>query len=126
MDSLDPTFDSPGASDDWRTRARAALRRPLALAIFGVVMIGLIALLYLHQVAALASANDHLAALQAERARLERQDADQRARLGAVTNPAYVDERARALGLVPAPLGSALIVSINQATLSALRDGGQP
>ena len=126
MHTPDPAFDAPDAADDWRTRALATLRRPLALAIFGVAIIGLIALLYLHQVAALASANDRLAALQAEQARLERQDADQRARLGAVTSPAYVDEHARALGLVPAPLGSALIVSINQATLSALRDGGQP
>ena len=126
MHTPDPTLDSPDGPRDWRTRALAALRRPLALAIFGVVMIGLIALLYLHQVAALAAANDRLAALRAERTRLERQDADQRARLGVVTSPAYVDERARALGLVPAPLGSALIISINQATLSALRDGGQP
>ena len=126
MDTPDPTLDSPDGPGDWRMRALAALRRPLALAIFGVAMIGLIALLYLHQVAALAAANDRLATLRAEQAHLERQDADQRARLGAVTSPAYVDERARALGLVPAPLGSALIVSINQATLSALRDGGQP
>jgi cell division protein FtsB len=105
----------------WRTRALAALRSPLALALFGVLMIGLLAVLYLNEVAGVAAANDRLRALTAEQTRLARQDALLRERLGEYTSPAYIDRQARAMGLAPAPPGSALIIAIQTATGEAPR-----
>ncbi len=85
----------------WRERVTAALRRPIALALFGVVLLGLLAVIHLNQAAAIESANARLSALRDQQARLERQESLLQAQLGAVTSPTYIDQRARALGLVP-------------------------
>lgn len=99
-----------------RQRLMRALRSRLALALFGAALIGLLAVLYLNEVAAVGSANTRLQALNAEQTRLERQDAQLHQQLGAVTSPAYVDQHARALGLVPQAPGQAVALAVRAAT----------
>ena len=105
-----------------RQRVLHALRSRLALALFGAAMIGLLAVLYLNEVAAVAGANARLRTLNAEQARLERQDADLHQQLGTVTSPAYIDQHARALGLVPESPGQAVALAVRAATATG---GGQ-
>jgi len=105
----------------WHERALAALRRPIGFALVGIALVGLLAFLYLNQVAGVTRANTELRALQTEQTRLQREDAQLRARLGEVTSPAYVEQRARQLGLRPSDL-SAIIVALRTADLVA---GGQ-
>lgn len=102
-----------GTAWPWRERARAAWRRPLVRALAGVAAIGLLALLYLNQVAGVAVANDKLSSLNAERDRLQRQDSQLHAQLGTYTSPTYIDRRARQIGLAPAPFGSAAYITIS-------------
>lgn len=114
---------------DWRERARTVWRRPLVRALAGVAAIGLLALLYLNQVAGVALANDQLSALNAQRSRLQRQDSQLHAQLGTDTSPAYVDRRARAMGLTPAPFGSAVYITVSHGSVPANGQagaGGQP
>jgi hypothetical protein len=84
-----------------QSRAEMGLPRP-ALTLACVGLIGLLALTYLSQVAGVAQANSQLRELNAEQTRLERQDAQLHQQLGTVTNPAYIDRRAREMGLAPA------------------------
>ncbi len=117
------------APPDWRERLRATWRRPLGRALAGVAAIGLLALLYLNQVAGVTLANNELSALNAEHSRLQRQDSQLHAQLGADTSPAYVDRRARAMGLAPAPFGSAVYIAVTHGPLpmtGQVGAGGQP
>src|SRR5258708_33657186 len=94
----------------WPERIHAALLRPLAPALFGIVLVGLLALLYLSEVAGVEAANTQLRTLRDQQARLDRQEAQPPAQLGGVTSPAYIQQPARALGPVPAPGPPLLIV----------------
>jgi hypothetical protein len=91
------------------------LPRPV-LTLACVALIGLLALTYLSQVAGVAQANSQLRDLNAEQTRLERQDAQLHQQLGTVTSPAYIDRRAREMGLAPALGTPPLTIGI----------GGQP
>jgi cell division protein FtsB len=102
LDYSDLEEDELDTAPSWQQRMRATLRRPLALVLFGVALVGLLALLYLSEVAGVEATNAQLRAQQDQQARLERQEAQLRERLGVVTSPAYIEQRARALGLVPA------------------------
>lgn len=105
-----------------RARPTRLVRAPLALALLGAAVIGLLALFYVHEVTSLTAANDELHSLQAEQMRLERQDAQLHARLGEVTSPAYIDRRARAAGLIPNGAGTPVtVVAVNNSGA-----GGQP
>lgn len=95
-----------------RARFTVPVRAPLALALLGAAVIGILALFYVHEVTGLTAANDELHALQAEQTQLERQDAHLHAQLGEVTSPAYVDQRARALGLMPNGAATPVIVIV--------------
>jgi cell division protein FtsB len=97
-------------------RVLRALRSRLGVAIFGAAMIGLLAVLYLNEVAAVAAANARLQTLDAEQTRLERQDAQLHEQLGSVTSPAYIDQHARAMGLTPAAPGEAVALTVRAAT----------
>jgi cell division protein FtsB len=121
MSEIDPPPDAHESEPSLTARALAALRTRLALALFGVLLIGLLAVLYLNEVAAVAVANSRLQALHADQTRLQRQDAQLHAKLGTVTSPAYIDQQARALGLAPAPAGAAIVVAVHLAA-----NGGQP
>ena len=121
MSEIDSPPDARESEPSLTARALAALRTRLALALFGVLLIGLLAVLYLNEVAAVAVANSRLQALHADQTRLQRQDAQLHAKLGAVTSPAYIDQQARALGLAPAPAGATIVVAVHLAA-----NGGQP
>lgn len=105
-----------------------ARMRPVPLTLCCMVLVALLALLYLGQVGAVASANQRLQALQATQATLQRQDELAHARLGAAQNPTYVRQRARELGLVPAPPGSIIVITVPGlgANASQSGTGGQP
>ena len=105
----------------WRERVWMAVRTPVARVLFGVALIGLVAFLYLSEVSGVTTANDRLRALQAEQVRIARQDALLRQQLGEATSPAYIDARARELGLAPAPAGTTQILAVQVATAA----GGQ-
>lgn len=105
-----------------RARRTLPVRAPLALALLGAAVIGILALFYVHEVTSLTAANDDLHALQVEQTRLERQDAPLHAQLGEVTSPAYIDKRARALGLTPNGAGAPVTVVV----VADPGAGGQP
>src|SRR5258707_729159 len=89
----------------WYGRTAAALRRPWGQALTGLALIGLLALLYLNQVASVAVANARLGNLRAEQTQLEQQNSQLHQQLGELTSPAYVDRRARPVGPGPDPPG---------------------
>ena len=98
----------------WSERAHAAYSSVRVRVLVGIAASGLLALLYLSQVAAVNTASGHLADLRSQYIQLERQDADLHQQLGAVTSPAYIDRRARAMGLAPVPSGtSAIAIAVN-------------
>lgn len=94
----------------WRARIASVLLRPVTVALFGVALLGALALIYLNEVAGIASADAQLAALRTQQTRLERQEALLLEQLGEVTSPAYIDQRARALGLVPSTQAPTFII----------------
>lgn len=95
----------------WQICMRVLLQRPRTLALIGVALIGLLALLYLNQVAGVAQANNQLGVLDAQHARLEWQQTQLEQRLGEVTSPTYIDQHARQQGLAPARAGSAVTIT---------------
>jgi hypothetical protein len=124
-------MDASHTETRWWQRAEITLRRPLVLALTSVALIGLLAVLYLNQVAGVAVANTRLRALNSEQTRLSRQDAAQRQQLGAFTSPAYIDQRARAMGLTPGDPGVALVIAVEGVVASVANAlepsaGGQP
>jgi cell division protein FtsB len=121
MSEIDTPSDAHESEPSLIARALAALRTRLALALFGALLIGLLAVLDLNEVAAVAVANSRLQALHNEQTRLQRQDAQLHAKLGTVTSPAFIDQHARALGLAPAPAGAAIVIAVRLA-----ENGGQP
>jgi cell division protein FtsB len=103
-----------------RRGAQAALarfnrqRQPIILLEFALV-VALLALLYLSQVAALTATHQTLLQEQARQSDLRRQDADLHAQLGRVQSPAYIEQRAHALGMVPANPASVVWIAIHDA-----------
>jgi len=89
-------------------------RQPL-IALELAVVVGLLAMIYLSQVAAVTSAHDTLLQEQARQTDLRRQDAEARARLAQAQNPAYIAQRARELGMVPANPAAIIWVTIHDA-----------
>ncbi len=119
LDSLGIQGEGGGArAQGWRGRVVRLFRRPSAFALFGIALVGLLALIYLNEVSGVTRANAELRDLQATQTRLEREDAAQRAKLGTVTSPAFVAQRARELGLQPGDPAGVVIVTAG--------GGGQP
>src|SRR5262245_51783891 len=113
MDLQDEALvDAPEGASTWRRRLLLGLRRPFALALFGACLIGLLALLYLNEVAGVTAATAELRQLQEEQTRLDRQEALLDERLGRLTSPATIERRARELGLQPGPGGAAEVITI--------------
>lgn len=124
-------MDVNDAGARWWQRAEIVLRRPLVFALSSVALIGLLAVLYLNQVAGAAVANARLRSLNARQTSLQRQDAALHQQLGALTSPAYIDQRARAMGLAPGDPGVVLVVTVEGVVgqvVNALSPsaGGQP
>ena len=109
----------------WYGRTAAALGQPWAQALAGLTLMGLLALLYLNQVASVSSANARLRDLRAQQTQLERQDSQLHQRLGELTSPAYVDQRARAMRLAPDPTVAALILALDGPPRAGGRTGSQ-
>ena len=107
----------------WRERVHHALTSVRVRVLAGVAAAGLLALLYLSQVAAVNTASGQMAGLSSQSTQLQRQDADLHQQLGTVTSPAYIDRRARAMGLAPAPSG-APVIAVTVTPEGAA--GGQP
>ena len=78
-----------------------ALTQPRSVLLLSMVIIGLLALLYLHTASQAAEANSQLQMEHAQHLQLERQDQQLHLQLGEATSPAYIDRAARALGLSP-------------------------
>src|SRR5258708_38504684 len=87
----------------WYGRTAAALRRPWAQALTGLALTGLLALLYLNQVASVAVAKARLGNLRAEQTHLEQQNSQLHQQLGELTHPACEEPRALPGGLAPDP-----------------------
>ncbi|MGH2501920.1 MAG: septum formation initiator family protein [Ktedonobacterales bacterium] len=102
-----------GARATWARFARQPW--PLMLLEFATV-VGLLALLYLSQVAALTTTRQTLLQEQTRQTTLRRQDADLHAQLGRLQSPAYVEQRARALGMVPANPASVVWITLHDAS----------
>ena len=99
--------------------------RPVRQTLCCLALVGLLALADLSQTGATAAADNQLEGLRTEQEQLLRQDQRAHERLGAAQSPAYVAQRARALGLMPAPLGSALVIVVPTPDVSAAV-GGAP
>ncbi len=127
MDSMNAPETLEALAEDGAARGRmsplaaARLRRlspllvrmgPVTLTLSCLALIGLVAMVYLGQVGAATAANARLLALQQEHALLVREDEALHARLGAAQSPAYIDRRARELGLEPAPPGSIQVIVV--------------
>ena len=109
----------------WRDRVHNAVASLRVRVLVGVAAAGLLALLYLSQVAAVNTASGRLADLRSQSTQLQRQDATLHQQLGTVTSPAYVDARARAMGLAPAPASVTItVIAIKLNAADSL--GGQP
>lgn len=109
----------------WHGRVRDAVSSVRVRVLMGIAIAGLLALLYLSQVAAVNTASGRLADLRSQSTQLQRQDATLHQQLGNVTSPAYVDARARAMGLMPVPAG--VTITVITAKLNAVDNlGGQP
>jgi cell division protein FtsB len=101
--------------------AEARLRRlspllvrmgPVTLTLSCLALIGLMAMVYLGQVGAATAANAQLLDLQARHAQMVRRDQALHQRLGEDQSPAYIDRRARELGLQPAPPGTIKVIAV--------------
>lgn len=120
-----------GARPRWWQLVETLLRRPLVFALGSVALIGLLAVLYLNQVAGVAVANARLRALSAQQTSLQRQDASLHQQLGEMTSPAWIDQRARALGLTPGAPAVALVIAVEGVVAQVVyalapNAGGQP
>ncbi len=100
--------------------AEARLRRlspllvrmgPVTLTLSCLALIGLMALAYLGQVGAATAANAQLLDLRDQHTQLVRRDQALHQRLAEDQSPAYIDRRARELGLEPAPPGSIKVIT---------------
>src|SRR5205085_10746 len=75
---------------------------PVALSICSVLLIGLMATLYLTQLGQAVTANSKLQDLHRQQAVLQREDQDLVNIIAQEQSPAYIEEHAKSLGLVPA------------------------
>ena len=77
--------------------------QPRNVLLASMVIIGILALLYLHMTSEVALANSQLQTEHTQQLQLERQDQQLHLQLGEATSPAHIDHAARAMGLSPAP-----------------------
>jgi hypothetical protein len=77
------------------------LLQPRSVLLASMVIIGLLALLYLHMASEVTLANNQLQSQRAEQLQLVRQDQQLHLQLGQATSPAYIAHAAQAMGLSP-------------------------
>jgi len=74
---------------------------PLPLGIIGAILISLLALLYLNELALATQANQQLQQLAAAQAQLQRDNQNLREQQGILQSPAYIENQATHMGMVP-------------------------
>ena len=100
----------------WRAVGMRFARQPQPARILAfAVLVGLLALLYLSQVAAVTATHQTLLQEQARQSDLRRQDATLHAELGQLESPTYIEQRARALGMVPADPAAVVWIALHDA-----------
>lgn len=74
---------------------------PVALSIFSVLLIGLMAVLYLSQLGQAVTANQEIQNFHRQQALLQRENQDLLYQIAQEQSPAYIGAHARSMGLVP-------------------------
>jgi cell division protein FtsB len=74
---------------------------PLPLGIIGALLISLLALLYLNELGLATAANQRLQQLAATQAQLQQENQSLREQQGMLQSPAYIEQRASQMGMVP-------------------------
>ncbi len=74
---------------------------PLPLGIIGAILISLLALVYLNELALATQANQQLQQLAADQAQLQRDNQNLREQQGVLQSPAYIENQATHMGMVP-------------------------
>lgn len=97
---------------------------PVTLSICSVLLISLMAILYLSQLGQAVTTNQQIQDLRAQQAVLQRQNHDLVNTVAQERSPAYIAERARAMGLAPANQQNAHVVVIPH--IKAQPNGEQP
>lgn len=97
---------------------------PVTLSICSVLLISLMAILYLSQLGQAVTTNQQIQDLRAQQAVLQRQNHDLVNTVAQERSPAYIAERARAMGLAPANQQNAHVVVIPR--IKAQPNGDQP
>jgi len=108
----EPAKPLQAARERRRLASRVYRMKPLALGISGVFLISLLALLYLNEVGLAIQANQRLQQLAGNEAQLQQENQDLRQRRGTLQSPAYIENRASQMGMVPADPTMVHIITI--------------
>lgn len=93
--------------------------QPVTLGLISCALIGLMAILYLNQVAQVTAANQRLQQLNSQHASLLDDNQQMQSRLGQVESPAYIEQQAQQMGLAPSDLSKVHIIAVQPGTPSA-------
>ncbi len=85
---------------------------PVALSICSVLLIGLMAVLYLSQLGQAFTPNQQIQEYQRQQTTLQREDQELLYVIAREKSPAYIAERAKSLGLIPADSNAAIMVVV--------------
>jgi hypothetical protein len=105
-----PEGENLGSSGEWSAweaieghphTPLETLLQPRSVLLASMVIVGLLALLYLHMASEVTLANNQLQSERAEQLQLVRQDQQLHLQLGQATSPAYIAHAAQAMGLSP-------------------------
>lgn len=110
-DQLSDAFDAPDIPEHAKPLHMARIRRqlaatlfrlgPIPLGIIGAVLISLMALLYLNEVGLANQARLRLQQLAAQQTQLQQQNQQLLEQQGTLQSPAYIENRARQMGMIP-------------------------
>ncbi len=110
-ETLGETPDAPRVPEHAKPLQMARLRRqvasslfrlrPIPLGILGALLISLFALLYLNEVNLANQARLHLQQLATQQTQLQQQNQQLLEQQGMLQSPAYIEDRAKHLGMVP-------------------------
>lgn len=85
---------------------------PAALMITGVLLVGLMAVLYLGQLGQAAVSNQQLQAIRSEQSRLQRENQDLSQAIAIERSPAYLADHAKKAGMVPVDTKRVTVIKI--------------
>ena len=115
-------LDAPAAPEQAKPLQMARLRRQLAsrffhvgpplLGLLAVVLISVVALLYLNEVSLASQARLRLQQLAAQQSQLQQQNEQLQYQQGVLQSPAYIEQQATHMGMVPEDPGKVHIIHI--------------